>query len=301
MNLLPTRFRIDHPGLAFHGLLHASRQALREAWLGAFSAPGHGPHPSPRPLHNRRTAFNHRGTQINNVVIVGASSGIGRALAKLLAKNGGVIGLVSRRLELLLELQREIGHQARVRQIDVSNTHNARSQFSDFLQELGNIDLIVICAGTGFINPELDWDKENETIAVNVAGFTAIANIAIHYFLNAGTGHLVNISSIAALRGSGSAPSYNASKAFESIYLDGLRQMTAKLRLPITITDIQPGFVDTAMAQGEGLFWVASPEEAAKQIYEAIKGRRDHAYITKRWRLIAWFLKLAPNCIYDRL
>ena len=68
---------------------------------------------------------------------------------------------------------------------------------------MGNIDLIIICAGTGFINPKLDWDKENETIAVNVAGFTAITNVAIHYFLKNGVGHLVNISSIAALRGNG--------------------------------------------------------------------------------------------------
>jgi len=166
---------------------------------------------------------------------------------------------------------------------------------------MGSIDLIIISAGTGFINPELDWDKENETIAVNVAGFTAIANVAIHYFLKNGAGHLVNISSIAALRGSGSTPAYNASKAFESIYMDGLRHKIAKLHLPITITDIQPGFVDTAMAQGEGLFWVASPDEAAKQIYQAIKRKKKHAYITKRWRLIAWFFKFAPDRIYHRL
>lgn len=238
---------------------------------------------------------------MKKAIIVGASSGIGRALAKTLAKNGVIVGLVSRRLELLLELQREIGNQALVKQIDVSNTNNAIPQFSGFIQEMGHVDLIVISAGIGFINPDLDWDKENETIAVNVAGFTAIANVAIHYFLENGAGHLVNISSIAALRGSETAPAYNASKAFESIYLDGLRHKIARLHLPITITDIQPGFVDTAMAQGEGLFWVASPDEAAKQIYQAIKRKKKHAYITKRWRLIACFFKFAPDSIYYRL
>ena len=161
--------------------------------------------------------------------------------------------------------------------------------------------IVIISAGIGYINPELDWEKENETIAVNVTGFSAIANVAIHYFITKGSGQLVNISSIAAIRGSGSAPAYNASKAFESIYMDGLRQKIVSLALPIFITDIQPGFVDTAMAQGEGLFWVATPEKAAKQIYQEIIGKKKHAYITKRWRFIAWFLKIAPNFIYDRL
>ena len=237
---------------------------------------------------------------MKKAIIVGASSGIGKSLAQTLAKDGYMVGLAARRFSLLLDLQQEIGNQTLVKQIDVSNTHDAILRFSELIQEMDGVDLIIISAGTGFINPELDWDKENETIVVNVAGFTAIANVAIHYFLKNGAGHLVNISSIAALRGSGSAPAYNASKAFESIYLDGLRHKIAKLRLPITITDIQPGFVDTAMAQGEGLFWVASPEEAAKQIYQTIREKKKHAYITKRWRLIAWFFKFAPDSIYHR-
>jgi short-subunit dehydrogenase len=258
------------------------------AWIDSQS-------PLPFSLHTIREFT------LKKAIIVGASSGIGKALAKLLAKNGFIVGLVARRLELLLELQREIGEQALVRQIDVADTHHAIAQFSEFVQEMGQIDLIIISAGTGFINPELDWEKENETIAVNVAGFAAIANVAVHHFLKNATGHLVNISSIAAIRGSGSAPAYNASKAFESIYLDGLRQKIVKLGLPITITDIQPGFVDTAMAQGEGLFWVASPDEAAKQIYQAISRKKKHAYITKRWRLVAFFLRLVPDSIYYRL
>jgi short-subunit dehydrogenase len=238
---------------------------------------------------------------MKKAIVVGASSGIGRALAKVLAEDGYAVGLVARRLPLLLELQREIGDHALVKQIDVADTRVAMSQFSELVQEMGDVDLIVLSAGIGFINPDLDWNKENETIAVNVAGFTAMANVAMHYFSKKGTGHLANISSIAALRGNGSAPAYNASKAFESNYLEGMRHRFAKLRLPITITDIQPGFVDTAMAQGVGLFWVASPEEAAKQIYQAIRKKKKHAYVTRRWRLIAWLFKLAPDWFYHRL
>ena len=237
---------------------------------------------------------------VKKAIIVGASSGIGKSLAQILAQNGYRVGLAARRLSLLFDLQKEIGNQTLVKQIDVSNTADATLRFSEFIQEMDGVDLIIISAGTGFMNPELDWDKENETIAVNVTGFAAIANVAIHYFSKNGAGHLVNISSIAAIRGSGIAPAYNASKAFEAIYMDGLRYKISKSGLPITITDIQPGFVDTAMAQGEGLFWVASPEQAAQQIYQTIRGKKKHAYITKRWRLIAWLLKFIPDCIYRR-
>ncbi|MBI3013499.1 MAG: SDR family NAD(P)-dependent oxidoreductase [Candidatus Tectomicrobia bacterium] len=234
-------------------------------------------------------------------IIVGASSGIGAALAHVLIQHGYRVGLVARRLPLLLELQKKLGPTSFVKQADIADTAAGRERLYELIREIGGVDLVVISAGTGFINPSLDWDLEEQTIAVNVSGFTAVADVAMHWFLKQSSGHLVSISSIAALRGSGEAPAYNASKAFVSNYMDGLRQKVTKLGVPIIITDIQAGFVDTAMARGEGLFWVASPEKAAVQIYQAIRKKRKHAYVTKRWRLIGWFLKFAPNNLYDRL
>src|SRR3546814_6308751 len=102
-------------------------------------------------------------------------------------------------------------------------------------------------------------------------------NIGMQHCLAQGTGHLVAISSIAGLRGGGDAPAYNASKAFVSNYMEGLRQNMARRGLPIATTDVRPGFVDTAMAKGDGLFWVASPEKAANQNYGAIRARKSHA------------------------
>ena len=129
----------------------------------------------------------------------------------------------------------------------------------------------------------------------------AIANAAFKYFYNQGSGHIVGISSIAAIRGSGEAPAYNASKAFVSNYLEGLRQKARKSGIAITVTEIQPGFVNTAMAKGEGLFWVSSPGKAGQQILKAVNSKKKHAYITKRWRLIAWLLKIIPGWIYNKL
>ncbi|HIP93717.1 MAG TPA: SDR family NAD(P)-dependent oxidoreductase [Leucothrix sp.] len=232
-------------------------------------------------------------------IIVGATSGIGRELVKVLSINGYIVGATGRRLNLLKDLKEELTAQIFIKEIDVTK-QSALSELQSLIDEMDGVDLIVISAGTGSLEPNLPWNKEKETIETNVLGFGAIANIAYHHFIKKNSGHLVGISSIASIRG-GEAPAYNASKAFVANYLQGLRYLVKKNNKNITITDIQPGFVDTAMAQGEGLFWVATPEKAVDQIFTAIKKKKNHAYITKRWRLIAWVLKILPDFIYNKL
>lgn len=236
---------------------------------------------------------------MKKAIIVGATSGIGLELAKVLAHSGYSVGITGRRLHLLEKLKSELGENIFLQTLDVSQS-GAANDLECIIKVMGGVDLIIISAGIGSIDPLLTWNKEKETIKTNVLGFTVMANVAWHHFREKGKGHLVGISSIAAIRG-GDAPAYNASKAFVSNYLQGLRYIAAKSKLPITITDIQPGFVDTAMAQGEGLFWVASPQKVAAQIYKAIKQKKKHAYVTKRWLLIGWALKLMPDVLYHKL
>ncbi len=238
---------------------------------------------------------------MKRAIIIGASSGIGKELAKALWQAGYSVGLAGRRVDILTSLQQELSTSSFIKQMDVSQTSEAARQLEELIGEMGGVDLVVISAGVGFINTELEWEKEKAIIDVNVAGFAAMANVAVKHFIEQSSGHLVGISSIAALRGSGATPAYNASKAFVSNYMEGLRQKVSKLKLPIIVTDVQPGLVDTAMAQGEGLFWVAPPEKAARQIYDVIKSRRKHAYVTKRWRGIAWLLKVMPDYIYNKM
>jgi short-subunit dehydrogenase len=166
---------------------------------------------------------------------------------------------------------------------------------------MGDVEVIIISAGTGHLNPSLNWSQEKDTIDTNVSGFTAMAGVAMRYFMQKKSGHLVGISSIAGIRGSNVCPSYNASKAYVSNYLEGLRKKVAKEKLPITITDILAGLVDTAMAKGEGLVWVASPQKAAVQIYRAIQHKKRSEYITKRWAIFAWLYKIMPGFIYDKI
>lgn len=233
-------------------------------------------------------------------IIVGASSGIGLELARVLAGQGYRLGLAARRVGLLEDLARSLpGPAAIVRPLDVTHAA-AMDALTGLINDLGGLDLAVITAGTGHLNPALDWPPEHETLAVNVTGFAAAATVVFRHFEQAGKGHLVGISSIAALRGSRIAPAYNASKAFVSNYLEGLRMRARHAGLPIAVTDIQAGLVDTAMAKGEGLFWVAPPAKAAAQIWEAIRRRAPHAYVTRRWRLVAWALRLLPDFLYQR-
>jgi len=115
-----------------------------------------------------------------------------------------------------------------IKAIDVSRTSEAINQFKDLISEMNGVDLVVISSGVGFVNHDLQWAQEKETIDVNVSGFTAMSNVAMHHFLSKGSGHLVGISSIVAIRGDGDAPAYNASKAFISNYMAGLRKKVSK-------------------------------------------------------------------------
>lgn len=238
---------------------------------------------------------------MKKAVIIGASSGIGRELARVLAEEGYVLGLASRRVHLLEELARSLSTQCYISGFDVSALPEGMRIFEELLDKMGGVDLVIISAGTGFINPELEWSKEKETIDLNVSGFAAMANVAFRYFSERGSGHLVSISSIAALRGSGEAPAYNASKAFVSNYMQGLQQKAAKMGMPVKITDIKPGLVDTAMAKGEGLFWVQPPRKVAEQIWTIIKSGSSTGYVTRRWRLVAWAIKIMPDFLYNRI
>ncbi len=236
-------------------------------------------------------------------IIVGASSGIGAALARQLAAEGYEIGLTARRTERLKSIGAELPTKAYVATMDVTDTEDARTGFDELAAAMPSVDLVVISAGVAHLNADLDWEAERETIDVNVTGFTAIATAAIAHFEDEAdrpaeaTGHLVGISSIASHIGNGNAPAYHASKAFVTTYLDGLRYRERSSG--ITITTIEPGFVDTDLAF-DG-FWLCSPETAATQIVRAIDRKRSHAYVPRRWRLVAGLFDLLPEFVRRRI
>ncbi len=232
------------------------------------------------------------------IIIIGASSGIGKALALQYAKQNHQVAISGRRLDKLKEVQQQYPNKILVNQMDVCKPEHTGIQFDNMVDKLGGVDLVIYNAGVGHLNKKLNWQKEISTIQTNVEGFTLIAGKAYNHFAKQKHGQFVNISSINALRGSNVAPAYAASKAYSSNYMQGLRKKAYKANLPIILTDILPGFVNTDMAQGTGLFWVAPVDKAAKQIINAISKKRNVAYITKRWRLIGWLLKILPEWVY---
>lgn len=201
---------------------------------------------------------------MKNAIIIGASSGIGYELAIQLAKKGYQLGLM------------------------------ARTQLAALIEKMGDVELIVVNSGVGASERILDWTIESEMINVNVLGFTAMSMDAMNYFVQRGGGHLVGVSSIAAHFSGGLSLTYNATKAFVSNYLNGMRSRASRSELPITITTVEPGFIDTPMLESKPMGTV-SVEKAVTQMVKAIMGKKNHVYITRRWVIIAILFYILPN------
>ena len=232
---------------------------------------------------------------MKKAIVFGATSGIGKSLTELLVNDGYKVAITGRRLENLEEIKSQFTNQILVKQNDIQNVGDVEKIFNEIVNEFGVIDLVVQSSGVGFINPKLHWDKEEQTINTNVLGVTKLYTLSYSLFKKQQSGHLVGISSIASLRGNRASPVYFASKAFQKSYLESLYLKTKTIKSKnVFVTDIRPGFVDTPMALGEKLFWMVPLEKAAKQIYSAIKKKKRVAYISKRWQLIAWVLKIIP-------
>ncbi len=226
------------------------------------------------------------------VIIIGASSGIGKELTLQLVQGNYVVGITGRRVDLLEELKYKHPDKIFYRQMDNTDIDSVDAHLENLKKQLDGLDLLILCSGIGNLNEALDFVLEQQTIELNVMAFTKIANWTVKCFEKQSSGHFVAITSLAGMISSDVAPAYNASKAFQINYLKGLRSKLKKSKSPINITDVRPGFVDTAMAKGEGLFWVAPVNKAAYQIIAAINKKKTLVYITKRWAIIAYIFKL---------
>ena len=242
-------------------------------------------------------------------IVVGATSGIGRQVAKELARDGYEVGLIGRRVKLLESLQKEISTETYIKQIDVSNVEQAKKQLEDFIAQLGRLDLIFISLsaqgdiGAMSSTVHMDWQDVKKFIDVDLNGFWVTAHVALEQFKKQGHGHLVGVSSVLKYQGAIAAPEYSGAKAFIGRYLDGIRNRMMKRKLPIYVTEVIPGPVDVERqkySDVKGLFWVTNKEDAAKQIAQAIKHKRKDVYISRRWRLIAWVMMVMPDWLYRK-
>ncbi len=211
-----------------------------------------------------------------------------------------MVAATGRRMDLLITLQKQYPGQIITGCFDVTKNENVM-QLESLVNKLGGLDILIISAGGGDTSEELNWELDKWMVETNVNGFVQIANWGFNFFVKQGHGQLAAISSIAAYRGNSEAPAYSASKAFQSVYFEGLALKAKKMRKNITVTCIEPGFVDTKSAKSEKLFWVVPLDKAAKQIIKAIENKKRKVFISRRWRLIAWALKWMPYNIYKRI
>ena len=236
-----------------------------------------------------------------NIVIIGATSGIGKALFEKYANENNRIGIIGRRANLLDELCQKYPSKTITAKADITNLEEIEQAINALHKELEYIDLAIVCSGIGDINATLEYNVERLTIDTNITGWTFVIDRLYNIFVQQGHGHLVAITSAGGLRGEPIAPAYSASKAYQINYMEALRKKAYKSGSQIYVTDIRPGLVNTAMAKGEGLFWVMPVEKVANQIITAIHKNKYKAYVTKRWHILAIINKNLPFALYKRM
>ncbi len=240
---------------------------------------------------------------LTRVVIVGASSGMGEAMARQLAAAGADVAIVARREGELTRLASERPGKLRPYVHDVSNVDEVPALFERIEREMGAVDGLIYAAG---VMPKIEeseyaFEKDRAMVAVNLLGAMAWMNQAAARFEAARAGTILGISSIAGERGRRGNPAYCTTKAALTTYLESLRNRCA--RYGVNVVTIKPGFVDTAMTRGmKGLFWLISPEKAAKQALAlARKGKSGAAFVPSRWALVAFIVRSLPSFIFRKL
>jgi short-subunit dehydrogenase len=240
-------------------------------------------------------------------LVVGASSGIGEALARRLAADGARVALVARREEELRRIMQEINDAAgEERAVAVAHDVRAIDETPDLVQEiaqrLGGLDLVIYAAGAmpAVAIDEFNTTKDREMLDVNLLGAVAWLNPVADRMSRLGRGTIVGIGSVAGDRGRAPNPVYCTSKAGFHAYLEALRNRLAKLG--VKVVTIKPGFVDTAMTRGkEGLFWLISADRAAEIILKKARRGVVTAYVPARWRLVMTIVRSIPSFIFSKL
>jgi short-subunit dehydrogenase len=246
-------------------------------------------------------------TPVPTAILIGASSGIGEALARKLAREGYVVALVARRGDLLEKLCGELNAQhgagrAHAYVHDVTRYAEAPLLLQRILADLGRVDIVIYNSGAQHaveLN-EYDFDKDRQMLEVNLLGALAWLNPAAQMFEQLGAGQLVGISSVAGDRGRVGAPGYNASKAALSTFLEALRNRLT--RQGVHVLTVKPGMVATDMLRNaKKVLWVIPPEQAADDIWKAIRARQQVIYTPARWGLLMLVIRHIPSFVFRRL
>jgi NADP-dependent 3-hydroxy acid dehydrogenase YdfG len=238
---------------------------------------------------------------MKRAIVMGASSGMGQEVSKLLLQDGWNVGIAARRLEELEALAAAYPGKVEVMQIDVTDP-DAPRLLLELIDRLGGVGLYFHASGVGKQNMSLDAAIEERTVMTNAVGFTRMVDTVFNYMASHQGGDIAVISSIAGTKGLGAAPSYSATKSFQNLYIQALEQQAHMRDLPIRFTDIRPGFVDTPLlGDGHRYPLLMSKEKVAREILEAIHRHQHVRVIDWRYRILVPLWRLIPNCLWRRL
>lgn len=252
--------------------------------------------PSATPLHPQRRGL-----------IIGASSGMGAALAHRLSREGYVLALVARRKNVLSTLCKAInqacGETRALSYVhDVSEYESVPELLRRIVADLGGLDLVVYAAGVNFPTglASFDFRGDRQMLEINLIGAFAWLNPIAAMFQSAGQGQIVGISSVAGDRGRVGNPGYNASKAGLASYLESLRNRLT--RHGVNVLTVKPGFVQTDMlkAAQKALFPI-TPEHAANDIWKAMRAHKQQIYTPWYWRWIMLAIQHTPSILFRRM
>jgi short-subunit dehydrogenase len=241
---------------------------------------------------------------MRRVIITGASSGIGAALARYYARGGAVLGLIARREAALKELAAQLSTPPQIYALDVRDSAAMRAAAADFVLRHGCPDIIIANAGvsTGTLTeyPE-DLAAFQDVLDINVVGMVNTFQPFIGAMRTAGRGTLAGIASVAGYRGLPGAAAYSASKAAAISYLESLR---VELRITgINVVTICPGYIATPMTAQNPypMPFILSADAAAHGIARIIDSGRTFAVIPWQMAIVARVLRVLPDWLYDRL
>lgn len=240
-------------------------------------------------------------------IIVGASSGIGAALAQRLAAEGYTLALLARRADRLTAVCNEINAAAgEIRAFSYIHDVTDYTSIPGLLQEitatLGGLDLFIYNAGILYPSgmKHYEFEKDRRVTEVNYLGALAWLNPVAAMFHQQKSGQIVGISSVAGERGRVGNPSYNASKAALTCYLESLRNRLT--RRGVHVLTVKPGYILTDMSAGiKNLYFAIPAQQAAAEICKAIRRHKQVIYTAPIWRLVMLVVRNIPSIIFRRL
>ena len=240
----------------------------------------------------------------DSVLITGASSGIGRALAIEFSLRGYALGLCARRLELLENLQHDLSrnHAVEVAELDVSQYESVKDVLFKLAEKLGGAKIIIANAGVGerSLPGEGTFYIDRRVIEINLLGAMATIDAGAEIMKKQGGGQIVGIASVAGFRGLSNVPAYSASKSGLSTYMEGIRSHLTNHKIAVTV--INPGFIDTAINSNRNFRpFLISAEKCARLTADMIEKKVLSSTVPQwPWALVSGAMKFIPEHLWSK-